>query len=261
MANIFDGWDERIVTLCFAVAMLGAWQIGRWMGHKLLVKGSSKPSKFDNASKAFAGLLIAFAFGASIVKHDQRRLAVVADSNAIDDFLHTHATLLKEPTRSELRSVIEQYARLRLDLMRRKIDQAAMETALAKFDQMYGQMAELVGRAVREGIPVAVSLTNALNALTINQAPRLKRDQRPGTCKRSDASLGQCARDHVLIGREQGSIDNLEITGLVSIVVLVIFDLNGPNSGLIRVSQEPITRELSSMHSDHRYFDCFDLSK
>ncbi len=77
------------------------------------------PSKFDDASLALLGLLLAFTFGVSISKHDQRRLAVVADSNAIGDF-YTCASLIKEPTRTKLQTVIREYAELRLSLGRRQ---------------------------------------------------------------------------------------------------------------------------------------------
>ena len=81
--------------------MLAAWRIGWRMGRALRGREGVKPSKFDDASMALLGLLLAFSFGMSIAKHDQRRLAVVADANAIGDF-YTCASLLKEPTRTRL---------------------------------------------------------------------------------------------------------------------------------------------------------------
>jgi len=57
----------------------------------------------------------------------------------------------------------------------------------------------------------------------------------------------------LLVGREQGNDDDYDVAGtlcfifLVSIAVYVTLDLNRPERGLIRVSQEPIERLLSSM--------------
>ncbi|MGH7842781.1 MAG: hypothetical protein ACREQT_14855, partial [Candidatus Binataceae bacterium] len=147
MDQIVAGLDERIVALSLAIAMLAAWAVGKRMGRRLFTKGAPKPSKFDDASMALMGLLLAFAFAASIAKYDQRRLAVVADSSAIGDF-YTCAALLKEPTRAELQSVIRQYAQLRLDLSRGPLNNANIERALSKFDEMHNQMVELVGRAL-----------------------------------------------------------------------------------------------------------------
>lgn len=243
--------DISVIALILAVAMLAGWSIGQRMGGRLLRKGGAKPSKFDDASMALLGLLLAFTFGMSIAKHDQRRLAVVADSNAIGDF-YTCASLLKEPTRMELQAVIRQYAQLRLETSRGK-RRSDLERALAKFNQLHTRMTELVGQALSDGTPIAVSLTNTLNEVTSNQASRLAayRDRLPLSIV---ILLFACAiGTALLIGREQGVAGGSDLAGtlcfilLVCIAVYVTLDLNLPQGGLIRVSQEPIERLLSSM--------------
>ena len=174
--------DIHVVALVLGVAMLAAWQIGRRMGGRLRGKDGVKPSKFDDASIALLGLLLSFSFGTSIAKHDQRRVAVVADANAIGDF-YTCASLLKEPSRSKLEAVIRQYAQLRLDLARGRLRPRDLEEALAKFGRMHDQMIALVSEALSDGAPIAVSLANTLNSVTSNQASRLAayRDRLPAS--------------------------------------------------------------------------------
>ena len=244
--------DIRIVVLILVVSMLTAWNIGTRLGERLLHEGGTKPSKFDDASMALLSLLLAFSFGMSIARHDQRRLAVVADSNAIGDF-YTCASILKEPSRMKLQGVIRQYAQLRLDLARGALPGYTLESALVKFGQLHAQMTEIVAQAVSDGTPIAVSLTNTLNAMTSNQASRLAayRDRLPAGIL---FLLFACSIVTVLlIGREQGTANNSEIVGtlcfifLVSVAVYVTLDLNQPEGGLIRVSQEPVEQLLSSM--------------
>lgn len=253
MEEITAAFDIRVIALILAVTMLAAWSFGKRMGERLQRDGGAKPSKFDDASMALLGLLLAFTFGMSIAKHDQRRMAVVADSNAIGDF-YTCASLLKEPERAELQSVVRQYAQLRLELTRGQMRRSDLENALAKFNQLHARMTELVGRALSGGTPIAVSLTNTLNAVTSNQASRLAayRDRLPMSIV---VLLFACAIvTALLIGREQGAADNSDIAGplcfilLVSLAFYVTLDLNLPGGGLIRVSQEPIERLLAGMH-------------
>lgn len=252
MDQIVAWIDERLIAVTLAVAMLAAREVGKWMGRSLLVKGNPKPSKFDDAAIALTGLLLAFAFGTSFAKYDQRRMAVVADSNAISD-LYTCAGLLKEPTRTELQSVVRQYAQLRLELARAPMDDALLDSALTKFDLMHRQMNELVGQALADGTPIAVSLTNALNAVSSNQALRLAafRDRLPGTIL--FLLVASAVITALLIGREQGSTGNYEVAGtlcfilLVSLALYVTLDLNQPGRGFMRASQEPIERLVSSM--------------
>src|SRR5690348_4544680 len=105
MSRIVTGQDIGTIAIVLTVVMFVAWGIGRWLGSRLRDRGITEPSKFADASMALLGLLIAFTFGMSIERHDRRRLATVADSNAIGDF-YTCAAMLKEPTRTKLQAAI-----------------------------------------------------------------------------------------------------------------------------------------------------------
>ena len=234
--------------------MFVGWYLGRRHGQRLRLELQGKPavSKFVDASLAILGLLIAFTFATAWGKYDQRRLMVIADGNAIDDFYNC-ASLLKEPVRTELRRVIQNYTALRLDLARHRYDKAGFEKALDEFEQMHKQMVELVSEALVQGTPIAVSLTNTLNATTSMHAARLAavRDRVPASIVMLLlVSAVICA---MLVGREQGASEEDDIAGTICFIILVSFaiwvtlDLNQGDRGLIRVDQEPIQRLLSTM--------------
>ncbi len=254
MGHIFDDIHAWTIASTVAVAMVVGWLVGRWIGRRLRVKSDGKAavSKFLDASLAVLGLLLAFTFSTSLVKHDQRRLMVVADSNAIGDF-YTCASLLKEPMRSRLRQVIHNYAALRVDLSKRAYDEHAFENALGQFQQMYKQMVGLVSEALADGTPIAVPLTNALNAVTSSHAERLAaiRDRLPAIIV--VLLMLSAVVSAMLVGREQGVVDERDLAGTISFIVLVsciIFvtlDLNQPDRGFLSVDQEPMHRLLSTM--------------
>src|SRR5579872_5763855 len=155
-----DAWS---LAIALAVAMLVAWRIGTMMGVWLRHKADGRePSKFDDASMALLGLLLAFTFGVSISKHDQRRLAVVAESNAIGDF-YTCASLLKKPHRARLQEVIREYAQEQMDTLGRRLTEAEEKAATGRALEQFNRMTEIVNDAITEGTPIAVSLTNTLN--------------------------------------------------------------------------------------------------
>jgi hypothetical protein len=241
------------VSLALALAMGLAWRGGIWLGNRMRgLQNGREPSKFDDASLALLGLLLAFTFGISISKHDQRRLAVVADSNAIGDF-YTCANLLKDPAKTQLQSLIRQYAELRVRLAQSRIDDAQLDVALVEFQHMQDQMTQLVAQALLDGTPIAVSLTNALNAVTSNHAARLAaiRDRLPVSIV--GLLFISSIITTMLIGREQGYSKSAEVVGtlcfilLVCSAVYVTLDLNQPDRGLVLVSQEPLERLLLSM--------------
>jgi hypothetical protein len=85
---LLEAW---FVTSIIAVSMLAAWRAGIILGRWLRAGNDAAP-QFDNESMALFGLLLAFAFGTSLSKFDQRCIAVVQDSNAIGDVLYLRDT-------------------------------------------------------------------------------------------------------------------------------------------------------------------------
>ena len=240
--------DPWFVTAILATLMLVAWHIGIRLGRTLREAQGATP-QFDGASMALLGLLLAFAFATSMSKFERRRIAVVQDSNAIGDF-YTCATLLKEPTRSQLQAVIRGYAEERLRVARSPIN---LDTALAEFERSHEQMTGLVAQALSTGTSIAMPLTNTLNAVTSNQAARLAaiRDRIPPSVM--GLLFISTILTAVLIGRSQGYSASSDFVGelffvlLISCAVYVTIDLNRPERGFIMVSQEPIERLVSSM--------------
>ena len=256
MERTFTNVHAWLIASTVAFAMVVGWLAGRWQGKRVRVelksRGQTPVSKFEDASLAVLGLLLAFTFSAALGKHDQRRMMVVADTNAIGEF-YTCASLLKEPVRTKLRDVIHDYVALRVDLAKHRYDEAAFERALGQFKQMHDQMVALVSQALESGTPIAVPLTEALNAVTSSHAARLAaiRDRMPASIVL--LLLTSAVISAMLVGRDQGATDQYDLAGTVCFVLIVSFaifvtlDLNQPDRGLITVSQEPIERLLSTM--------------
>jgi len=98
MGHIFDDIDalDDSVDSCGSDGRrLAGRTLDRTTAYAWNRRAKAAVSKFLDASLAVLGLLLAFTFSTALVKHDQRRLMVVADSNAIGDF-YTCASLLKE---------------------------------------------------------------------------------------------------------------------------------------------------------------------
>jgi len=242
------------VVLILAVVMLSMWGAGWRLGTRLrLGDGREAGSKFDDASLALLGLLLAFTFGMSIAKHDHRREMVVADSNSIGDF-YTCASLLKEPMRSKLQTTIRQYLELRVEFVQSRKNAAALEVAVQRSQLLQSQMTELVAQAVVDGTPIALSLTNTLNALISSHASRLAaaRDRLPASILL--LLFVTAVMSTMLVGREQGVVGRPEIGStlvfilLVTLSVYVTLDLNQPQGGTIVVDQTPMQELLSTLN-------------
>jgi protein-S-isoprenylcysteine O-methyltransferase Ste14 len=113
-----------------------------------------------------------------------------------------------------------------------------------------------VSEALTNGSPIAVPLTNTLNALTSASSARLNavEDQVPGTVV---LLLFVFALVTTMLGGfeegNRGTIAIEEVVGILSFIVLVALavfvtlDLDQPDRGLITVSQASIDRLVSSL--------------
>jgi len=186
-------------------------------------------------------------------KYDRRRDALVNDSNAIGD-LYTCASLLPEPRRAAMQDVVRDYTRLRLDIGNAPSPtDEEIERVLGRFEAMHVRMTDLVRDAIDAGTPIAVPLTQALNAVQGGQASRLAaiRDRLPaGTLLLLAVAASLTS---ALVGREQAAEKQPSLSGtaafivIVSLTVCVTVDLNHPTRGLNRTSQEPMQRLLATM--------------
>jgi hypothetical protein len=249
---MFHWIDAWAIALTFAVAMFASWYLGWRLGRRLHPEPGEDPgTKFTDASMALLGLLLAFTFSMAMVRHDQRRLAVVAESNAIGDF-NTCVTLLREPKRSDLQIVIRDYAHLQLDMLRRLLPATEEENSLQRSREMQAQMTSKVAQAI-DGRPMDLALTNTLNNLTSAHASRLAAYDEIVPWSIVLLLLLSSIVPSFLIGMKQGETHKLHHSGtlsfivLVSLVIFVTLDLNQPRRGLIRVNREPLERLTKSL--------------
>jgi hypothetical protein len=251
--RIVEQLDAWLIALGFAVAMSGCWALGRRWGRRFSGETGEDPgTKFIDASMALLGLLLAFTFAIALGRYDQRRLAVVAESNAIGDF-YTCASLLKEPYRTRLQDVIRDYAQDQLDTPHETLIGEDEKKATQRSRKHFADMTKFTNEAIVAGTPIAVSLTDTLNNVTSSNASRLAVYQERLPWSIVLLLFLASAVPAFLIGEKQGASQKAHATGsisfivLVTLVVFVILDLNQPHRGMIKVSQDPLARTIQSM--------------
>ena len=253
MDRIFAWADAWLIAIGFALLMFGSWVAGWWRGRQLASESGEDPgTKFIDASLALLGLLLAFTFSMALGRHDQRRLAVVAEANAIGDF-YTCASLLKEPHRSRLQNVIQEYAQDQLDTPQETLQGDDDTKATQRCLKRQTDMTDIVDKAIAEGAAIAIPLTNTLNNIASSNASRLAAYQERLPWSIVVLLLLSSIVPAFLIGEKQGASRKVHLSGsfsfivLVTLVIFVTLDLNQPRRGLITVSQDSLARVIQSM--------------
>ena len=199
------------------------------------------------------GLLLAFGLSLALGRYEDRRAATVTEANAIGTS-YLRSQLLAEPARGRSLRLWPQYADLALQVSREVPDSAAMRRTTAAQDVLQRRLWRLAGQAVGAA-PLASAprlYIENLNPTFDAQLARLSalNNRVPGAVLALEVfgaavALGLLALHISLLGR--GFVAMLAAAVLVTLLLLVIFDLDRPTRGLIKVPSTPLQSVRASM--------------
>ena len=187
------------------------------------------------------GLILAFGLTLAVGRYEARRAAVVDDANAIGT-TYLRAQMLSEPVRSRSISLLVHYTDTSLLLSRAIPGSPAQRRVVAAENVQQRRLWRLAGQALNSA-PLATgprlyidSLNNMIDMQTVRVAALNNRV--PGAVLGLEVigaavSLGLLALYLAILGR--GVTTVLIAAGLLTLLLLITFDLDRPTRGLIRV--------------------------
>jgi len=202
---------------------------------------------------ALVGLVLAFGLTLALGRYDSRRAAVVDDANAIGTtFLR--AQTLAEPTRTRSLQLIRQYVDASIALSLAVPTTASFDRAVAREDVLQRRLWSLGGDALngapRDSAPRLYIET--LNEMIDQQTVRVAalNNRIPGAVLLLEVlgaafAFGLLALYTAMHGRGATSVVLAGV--LVTLLLLVIFDLDRPTRGLIRVPDTPLVALRNSV--------------
>jgi len=199
------------------------------------------------------GLILAFGLSLAVGRYEDHRAAVVSDANAIGT-TYLRAQLVAEPVRGRSLALLHQYTELALRMSHEVPGSSAMARTIAAEDLVQRRLWGLAGQAIG-GAPIASAprlYVDALNAMIDQQTVRISalNNRVPGPVLALEvlgaaAALGLLALHLTVLGR--GLLPMLIAGVLVTMLLLVTFDLDRPTRGLITIPDTPYKSLLASM--------------
>lgn len=220
-------------------------ELGRRLGIRRLkldpesIRAGAGP--VEAAAFGLYGLLIAFTFSGAAGRFDERRHLVVEEANAIGT-AYLRLDLLLPEARADLQGRFRDYVDSRLAIYQHLPDLAAARAELERSNAIQAELWSQTVKACQGSQPATMLLLPALNAMiditTTRTSATLIHPHPVITCMLFVFSLG-CA---LLVGYSMASakvfnwLHTLAFVLITSATVYVIFDLEYPRIGLIRVS-------------------------
>ena len=207
----------------------------------------------QGAMLGVVGLILAFGLSLAVGRYQDRRAHVVDDANTIGT-AYLRAQTIAEPRRTRSLQLLRQYNDLAIQLTYEIPGSAALRRTAAEEGGIQQDLWRLAGEAMNEE-PVASAprlYLDSLNAMIDQQTVRIA-----GLNNRvPDAvlwlqllgaafALGFLALYLSTLGR--GVVAVFVAAALVSLLVLVTFDLDRPTRGLIKVPASPLIAERATM--------------
>jgi hypothetical protein len=199
------------------------------------------------------GLLLAFGLSLALGRYEDRRAATVTEANAIGTS-YLRSQLLAEPVRTKSLELWPQYTDLALQVSREVPGSAAMRRTTAAEEVLQRRLWSLAGQAVGAA-PLASApklYVENLNPTFDAQLARLSglTNRVPGAVLALEVfgaaiAVGLLALHISVLGR--GLVAMLGATVLVTLLLLVIFDLDRPTRGLIKVPATPLESVRAEM--------------
>ena len=202
---------------------------------------------------ALVGLILAFGLTLAIGRYDSRRTAVVDDANTIGT-TYLRAQTLAEPMRSRSVQLLRQYTDASLALSQAVPTTAGFARAVAAEDALQRRLWSLAGDALtgapRDSAPrlYVESLNEMIDPQTVRVAALNNRIPNAVLALEmfgAAFAFGLLAVYTAMHGR--GATTVVFAGVLVTALLLVIFDLDRPTRGLIRVPDTPLVALRASM--------------
>ena len=255
-AVLFFSLSDWALALFILAVVAGVTAAGVALGRYLRKRSEAlrEPlGALQGALLGLVGLILAFGLTLAVGRYEDRRAAVVAEANAIGT-TYLRAQLLAEPVRDRSLVLLREYDRLALRVSSEVPGSPAMRRTVAAERTIQRQLWGLAGQAL-DAAPVANAprlYVESLNEMIDQLTARIfALGNRVPTAVLALELLGAAAALGLLglylsvLGR--GWRPMLLAVALVTMLLLVTFDLDRPIRGLISVPSSPYRALLASM--------------
>ncbi len=246
-------WAVALIVLAIiGTATAAGYVLGRYLReHEARLREPF--GVLQGALLGLVGLILAFGLTLAVGRYENRRAATVDEANAIGTS-YLRAQLIGEPVRTRSLALLREYTDGALQISREVPNSPGMRRTTAGQDLLQRRLWRLAGQAIGTA-PLASAerlYVDSLNTTFDDRSARLAalNNRVPGAVLALEVfgaaiALGLLALHISILGR--GLVAMSAAAVLVTLLLLVTFDLDRPTRGVIEVPSTPLTSVRASM--------------
>ena len=244
------------VLYIFSVAVVllsteAGYQVGRLRSRRSAKEKDAPVGGLVGATLGLLAFLLAFTFSAAASRFETRKQLVLLESNAIGT-AYLRTDFLPEPERKEARDVLFAYAKLRAQGVTSLLRPEAFAESSALGERLWNTA---VAVGTKSPSPVTSLFIQSVNEVIDLDAERIVagRNRIPesiwgGLLALTVISMAAMGYQFGLSGARSWG-ETILLVLVFTLVILLIADLDRPQSGLIQVSQQPMLDLLDKLRS------------
>ena len=251
LLDVFPIWLLIPITLAIGAGSVEAgYRVAIWRKRRAQDRTEAPAAPMVAATLGLLAFLVAFTFGAAASRFEERRQAVLAESNAINAS-YLRAQMLPEPTSANARALLREYVDVRLA----SAQPSQVAQGIAKSEELHKRLwAEAFAAAQKERSPMTSLFMTSLNdvfALHQRRVTAAVYNRIPPAIWTGLYVLLVFAM--LVVGYYEGmsgTRHTLAVYGMVfafSVVFILIADLDRPGRGLLEVNQQSMIDLKKSM--------------
>jgi hypothetical protein len=248
-----SSWELALIILAVVgTATFAGFVIGRYLrDHSATLREPF--GVLQAALLGVVGLILAFGLTLAVGRYEARRAATVTEANAIGT-TYLRAQLIAEPERSQSLELLRRYTTLAISIAHEVPNSPSMRRTTAAQGVLQRRLWRIAGQSIATA-PLASAprlYVDSLNSTIDDQSARLSalNNRVPGAVLGLEVigaavALALLALHISILGR--GLVAMMAAAGLMSLLLLVTFDLDRPARGLIKVPATPLVSVRASM--------------
>jgi hypothetical protein len=253
---LFFGLNTGVLAILLAAVMVAATLTGLFVGRRVARSATGPHEHFgvlQGALIGFMGLVLAFGLSLALGRYESRRADTVDEANAIGT-TYLRAQTLAEPVRTATLDLLPRYTATSIAIAEATPGSATEERALSRSAEEQRRLWALAGQALDQAPDASAPrlYVETLNETFDAQSTRVYAlSNRVPTAVLALEVVGAATALAVLalhLATLGGGLATSLVSALlVTLLLVVTFDLDRPARGLIRVPATPLTEVLSTM--------------
>jgi hypothetical protein len=237
-------WGLFLVILCLILLSVeGGYRLGQYRRRRSEEEKEAPVGAMVGATLGLLAFMLAFTFGLAAARFETRRQVLLDEANAIGT-TYLRAGMLPE-RRDAIRTLLRDYVDTRLEAVRSGNVTAGIRRSEHLQEQLWAQ-AEAMGETHPTSIVVGL-FVQSLNEVIDLHAKRVTaglRNRIPGAiwvalCAVAVLSLAAMGY-HAGLSRTSRSLAELAVAFTFAVVIGLIADLDRPQEGVLKVSQQAL---------------------